>query len=83
MKKAVALRPTPSLEDQVSVFMPPSDPVTSPGTGFSFRRLLRLEGLQWKYSNPPPPGELCKSSQIIFPAFLVNTTLFQTNGVGV
>jgi hypothetical protein len=30
------------------------DPVISPGTGFPFRRLLWLAGLQWKYSNPPP-----------------------------
>jgi hypothetical protein len=31
-------------------------PVIPPGTGFAFRRLLRLEGLPWRYSNPPPPG---------------------------
>jgi hypothetical protein len=24
------------------------------GTGFPFRRLLRLAGLRWRYSNPPP-----------------------------
>jgi hypothetical protein len=29
-------------------------PVISPGTGFPFRRLLRLSGLRWRYSNPPP-----------------------------
>jgi hypothetical protein len=33
-------------------------PVTSPGTGFPFRRLLRLAGLRWRYSNPPPRGVL-------------------------
>jgi hypothetical protein len=27
-----------------------------PGTGFPFRRLLRLAGLRWRYSNPPPLG---------------------------
>jgi hypothetical protein len=26
------------------------------GTGFPFRRLLRLAGLRWRYSNPPPHG---------------------------
>jgi hypothetical protein len=26
-------------------------PVTTPDTGFSFRRLLRLAALRWKYSN--------------------------------
>jgi hypothetical protein len=34
-------------------------PVISPGTGFPFRRLLRLAGLRWKYSNPPPWGGIC------------------------
>jgi hypothetical protein len=33
-------------------------PVIPPGTGFSFRRLLRLAGLRWRYSNPPPHGIL-------------------------
>jgi hypothetical protein len=27
-----------------------------PGAGFPFRRLLRLAGLRWRYSNPPPRG---------------------------
>jgi hypothetical protein len=31
-------------------------PVIPPGTGFPFRRLLRLAGLRWRYSNPPPRG---------------------------
>jgi hypothetical protein len=26
------------------------------GTGFPFCRLLRLSGLRWRYSNPPPHG---------------------------
>jgi hypothetical protein len=30
------------------------DAVTPPGIGFPFRRLLRLAGLQWRYTNPPP-----------------------------
>jgi hypothetical protein len=29
-------------------------PVIPPDTGFPFRRLLRLAGLRWRYSNPPP-----------------------------
>jgi hypothetical protein len=33
-------------------------PVIPPGTGLSFRRLLRLAGLRWRYSNPPP--QFCK-----------------------
>jgi hypothetical protein len=28
-------------------------PLISPGTGFSFHRLLRLAGLRWRCSNPP------------------------------
>jgi hypothetical protein len=31
-------------------------PVVPPRTGFHFCRLLRLAGLQWWYSNPPPHG---------------------------
>jgi hypothetical protein len=31
-------------------------PVTPPGTGFPYRRLLRLAGLRWRYSSPPPHG---------------------------
>jgi hypothetical protein len=27
------------------------------GTGFPLCCLLRLAGLRWRYSNPPPPGE--------------------------
>jgi hypothetical protein len=33
-----------------------SGPVIPPGTGFPFRRLLRLARLRWRYSNPPPGG---------------------------
>jgi hypothetical protein len=29
-------------------------PLIAPGTEFPFRRLLRLSGLRWRYSNPPP-----------------------------
>jgi hypothetical protein len=53
------MRPTPNLEDQVSVFISPRDRVDqlySQVPGSSFRRLLRLEGLLWRYSNPPPYG---------------------------
>jgi hypothetical protein len=31
-------------------------PVIPPGTGFPFHRLLRLAGLRWRRSNPPPQG---------------------------
>jgi hypothetical protein len=31
-------------------------PVLPTGTGFPFRRLRQLTGLQWRYSNPPPCG---------------------------
>jgi hypothetical protein len=32
-------------------------PVIPPGTGFPFRHLLRVAGLWWGYSNPPPRHE--------------------------
>jgi hypothetical protein len=41
------IRDSPNLEGQVPVFTPPS---YSPGSGFRFRRLLRLTGLRWNYS---------------------------------
>jgi hypothetical protein len=31
-----------------------------PGTGFPFRRLLRLAGLYWRYYNPPPHGHVAR-----------------------
>jgi hypothetical protein len=40
------------------------DPVIPPGTGFPFRRLLRLAGLGWRYSNPPPYGVISHSLQM-------------------
>jgi hypothetical protein len=36
-------------------------PDISLDTGFSFRRLLRLAGLRWRYSNTPPHGILATS----------------------
>jgi hypothetical protein len=41
------------------IFIPQEqgDPVIPPGTGFPFRRLLRLTGLRWRCSNPPPHGD--------------------------
>jgi hypothetical protein len=40
-------------------FYPPAghgDLIIPPGTGFPFRCLLRLAGLRWRYSIPPPHG---------------------------
>jgi hypothetical protein len=53
------IRDSPNLEGQVPVFIYPQEqcgPVIPPGTGFPFRRLLRLAWLRWRYSNPPPHG---------------------------
>jgi hypothetical protein len=43
-----------------SIYIPQeqSGPDKTPGIGFPFRRLLRLAGLRWRYSNPPPNGIL-------------------------
>jgi hypothetical protein len=38
-------------------------PVIPPGTGFPLRRLVRLAGLRWRYSNPPVRSELAKFTQ--------------------
>jgi hypothetical protein len=40
-----------------------SGPFMPPGTMFSFHRLLRLAGLRWSYSNPPPHGGLINLSR--------------------
>jgi hypothetical protein len=37
-------------------------PVIPPSTEFSFRCLLPLPGLRWRYSTPPPHGSLTKVS---------------------
>jgi hypothetical protein len=41
------------------IYIPPEEggPVITPGTGFPFRHLLRLAGIRWRYSTPPPHGE--------------------------
>jgi hypothetical protein len=54
------IRDSPNLEGQVP--QEEGGPVITPGTGFPFRRLLRLAGLRWRFSNPPPRG-VCKLSQ--------------------
>jgi hypothetical protein len=36
-------------------------PDLPPDTGFSFRSLLQLAGLRWRYSTPPPPRGLEQS----------------------
>jgi hypothetical protein len=52
------IRDSPNLEGQVNVFISPEQggTVISPGSGFLFRRLLRLARLRWRYSTPPPHG---------------------------
>jgi hypothetical protein len=48
-----------NLEGHVQYLYLPQEqgcPVILPGTGFPFRRLLRLAGLRWRYSNPPLHG---------------------------
>jgi hypothetical protein len=43
-------------------------PFMTLGTGFTLRRLLRLAGLRWRYSNPPPHGiSRPHSLELIFP----------------
>jgi hypothetical protein len=40
----------------IYVFQWQGGPFIPPDTGFPFSRLLRLAGLRWRYSNPPPHG---------------------------
>jgi hypothetical protein len=48
------IRDSPNLEGQVP--QERGSPVISSGTGFPFRRLLRLARLRWRYSNLPLRG---------------------------
>jgi hypothetical protein len=56
-----------NLEGQVPIYIyiPQEEggPVIPPGAGFPFRLLLRLVGLQWRYSNPPPNGRTITDSE--------------------
>jgi hypothetical protein len=45
-------------------------PVIPPYTGFPFCRLLRLKGLRWRHSNPPPHG----SPKHIWTVYFINTS---------
>jgi hypothetical protein len=44
--------------------------VKSPGTGFPLRRLLRLAGLRWRYSNPPPTWRVRFHYTCIYPPII-------------
>jgi hypothetical protein len=60
------IRDPPKLESQVPVFMSPQEyggPVTPPGTGFPFCRLIWLAGLRWRYSTPPSHGTGCRREE--------------------
>jgi hypothetical protein len=59
----------PETEGPVSrIYIPQKQggPIIPPGTGFSLRRLLRLAGLRWRYSNPPPTSRA--RSPYIYPS---------------
>jgi hypothetical protein len=52
----------PTWRDRSRIYIPQEQggPVIPSGTGFPFCRLLRLAGLWWRYSNPPPHGSVQK-----------------------
>jgi hypothetical protein len=60
------IRDSPKLEDQVP--REQGGPVIPPDTGFTFRRLLRLAELRWRYSNPLPLG--IQSESVACPPFI-------------
>jgi hypothetical protein len=56
------------LVGQVPIFISPRNRMAklySPGTGFLFRRLPWLTGLEWRYSNPPQCGDLTNWLQLL------------------
>jgi hypothetical protein len=59
--KVVSLAFNPETGGSVPRIYVPSDrvgSVISPGTASPFRGLLRIAGLRWRYSNPPPRQKL-------------------------
>jgi hypothetical protein len=58
--KVISPAPNPQPGEPVlRIYIPQEQagPVIPPGTGFPFRRLLRLTGLPWRYASPPLHGE--------------------------
>jgi hypothetical protein len=60
-------------------------PVIPPGTGFPFRRLLRLAGLRWKYSNQLSHGRLIDwlKSKLYYGRKSVTRFLFSGDNCGI
>jgi hypothetical protein len=61
-------------------------PIITPGTGFPFRRLLRLAGLRWRYSTAAPHGRqsfLCSEHLDNTSRRTENRTLSETEKVRV
>jgi hypothetical protein len=59
----------PNLEGQVPhIYIPQEQGGADipPGTGFPFRRLLRLAGLRWRCSNPPPHGMVASRETLVY-----------------
>jgi hypothetical protein len=52
------IQDSPNLEGQISEFISPRNRVDQlyPQALFPFLHLLRLVGLRWRYSTPPPHG---------------------------
>jgi hypothetical protein len=48
---------------RIYILQKQGNPDIPPGTGFSFRSLLRLAGLRWRYSIPSPHGK--RSIQLV------------------
>jgi hypothetical protein len=48
------------------IYMPQEQggPVMPPDTGFHFRRLIRLTGIRWRYSTPPPHRNWTPSDEL-------------------
>jgi multisubunit Na+/H+ antiporter MnhC subunit len=74
--RSSALRPTPNLGDQVSVFMSLSDSMAqlySHTPEFPFHRRLRLSPLRWGSSNLPPKGVLLFKVVLTHSLFSIHT----------
>jgi hypothetical protein len=74
---------TPRPGDQVPLLISPRDRMSSytPRHRVPCLRLLRLAGVRWKYSNPPPHGEeheFVLNIMYVFSSYLTGSTCYST-----
>jgi hypothetical protein len=73
-------------EPRIYIPQEQGDPVIPPppGTGFLFRGLLRLAGLRWRYSNPPPREKMEAKLELLDDCwFVANQSVLAPSPLGI